>query len=81
MPETILLAATACEALLGFGNAAERELATLFAPARAAHWQSLRHAAIATGLRYRREAQAVKVAAFAATLPERMRRPLGQPRV
>jgi glycosyltransferase involved in cell wall biosynthesis len=59
----------------------ERELATLFAPARAAHWQSLRHAAIATGLRYRREAQAVKVAAFAATLPERMRRPLGQPRV
>lgn len=57
----------------------ERELATLFDPARAAHWQSLRHAAIATGLRYRREAQAGKVAAFAATLPEAMRRPLGQP--
>ena len=56
----------------------ERELATLFDPARAAHWQSVRHAAIATGLRYRREAQAAKVAAFAAALPDAMRRPLRQ---
>lgn len=55
----------------------ERELASLLDPARADHWRALRHAAVATGLRYRRAAQAERVAAWVDGLPDRWRAPAG----
>lgn len=55
----------------------ERELATLLDPARADHWNAMRNAAVATGLRYRQSAQAARVAAFAQNLPTAARSPWG----
>ncbi len=53
----------------------EGEIAGLFDPAREVQWQAMRHAAIATGLRYRQAAQTPRIASFAASLPDLMCQP------